>query len=368
MKATIWIALALTIACILCLSSATSASPGCLDESGNPVDWWVIFKFPILSKNSNPNLKGGYGYAYTDPKVVLAQSKIFLSNASAGALSYTLNQAYLSQVSELMYNDETPNGKNHESSGHLKGVISFDSKQGYWLVHSVPRFPNGPSNVTNYGGYPSMAAKYGQSFYCVNYGLPQLDQIASGLLIQKPYVYDARQIGDISSTMPNMAKLMQTLKSMDEDDDEIQTTTPPQTIVLQLESIGGSTNIAFFKNAEWAQDLYEYLVQPTLKLNMLWETWMNGDDTNKMPNFCTPLYKYDSINIAGINFSSEISWKETQDHSKWGMSMPDTDDSVICIGDINRQFSQSKRGGGTVCRIDEDLWADLHHMVSYTGC
>jgi deoxyribonuclease-2 len=31
----------------------------------------------------------------------------------------------------------------------------------------------------------------------------------------------------------------------------------------------------------------------------------------------------------------------------------------VCVGDINRQVSQRKRGGATICLQDTDLWKAL---------
>lgn len=60
----------------------------------------------------------------------------------------TLSQAYfdmekLNQTRLLLaYNDEPPNRKSNPSKGHLKGVVVADEHSGFWLVHSVPLYPN----------------------------------------------------------------------------------------------------------------------------------------------------------------------------------------------------------------------------------
>ncbi|KAJ1347908.1 deoxyribonuclease II [Parelaphostrongylus tenuis] len=42
------------------------------------------------------------------------------------------------------------------------------------------------------------------------------------------------------------------------------------------------------------------------------------------------------------------SFRNSLDHSKWGVSM-DESMPFVCIGDVNRQISQFKRGGGAAC-------------------
>lgn len=64
----------------------------------------------------------------------------------------------------LMYNDETPNGTSSESLAHAKGVVAFDGESGFWLTHSVPRFPPPPEDGYS---YPPTGTRYGQTMLCV---------------------------------------------------------------------------------------------------------------------------------------------------------------------------------------------------------
>ncbi len=65
--------------------------------------------------------------------------------------------------------DQTPDDKEHTSNGHTKGDMAFDANGGFWLVHSVPRFP-AATGSGSYAGYPAYAKEYGQSFICMSYG------------------------------------------------------------------------------------------------------------------------------------------------------------------------------------------------------
>jgi deoxyribonuclease-2 len=46
--------------------------------------------------------------------------------------------------------------------------MAFDANGGFWLVHSVPRFPANTGSGVSYEGYPAYAATYGQSFLCMS--------------------------------------------------------------------------------------------------------------------------------------------------------------------------------------------------------
>ena len=54
------------------------------------------------------------------------------------------------------------------------GDVCFDKSTGFWLVHSVPKFP--PVSADGYS-YPQTGQKYGQSFLCVTYGYAMLNDI-----------------------------------------------------------------------------------------------------------------------------------------------------------------------------------------------
>ena len=60
------------------------------------------------------------------------------------------------------------------------------------------------------------------------------------------------------------------------------------------------------------------------------------------------------VDLDPLGFDYE--WYYTKDHAKWAVS---AEPNWICVGDINRQTSQEKRGGGTIRFEDQDLWEQL---------
>lgn len=337
------------IGCCLC------EGLGCLDENGNPVDWWIIMKYPELTASQDANAASGFGYAYADiQSPALQDSNHRLDVNLQGALGSTLGQIYSAdkgKVGWLIYNDESYDGANHEDYGHTKGDIAFDSTGGFWLVHSVPRFP---APATDTYSFPIDERIYGQSFLCISVGIGMINNIGEQFLLNKPFVYDNNLPDSLTNLVPNIVSVING-----------QFLTSSATNVMNITSVGGKKFTTFAKNSEWNNDLYQYLVQPYYFSGLLIETWMNGATADKMPSYCQPNYKHDSINIRQVQINININWKETDDHSKWAVSTNNDAaiNNIYCIGDINRQFSQAKRGGGTVCAQDTEIRGSLFGLI-----
>ena len=109
-----------------------------------------------------------------------------------------------------------------------------------------------------------------------------------------------------------------------------------------------------------------------LFIDLLVETWPNGP--GKLNSSC--LNTYHVLNIDSINFKSTskpITFATRKDHSKWAISSSvkknnpwELKDKMkyVCIGDINRMATQYKRGGGTVCFSDKNVWKAFYDLVS----
>ena len=54
-----------SILAALAVFSPLAFAHSCVDNSGNPVDWWFTYKLP--DAGNDPNALNGYAYAYSDP-------------------------------------------------------------------------------------------------------------------------------------------------------------------------------------------------------------------------------------------------------------------------------------------------------------
>ena len=177
---------------------------------------------------------------------------------------------------------------------------------------------------------------------CLSLPLSSLDQIGRQLLKAYPHVYDSF----IPATMqknPLLANIIRVAAR-----ETTQSELAPFYNVENLKTLGGSEFVAFHKSTYFYDDLYAQLVAKQLKSSLFTETWSNGVGTQ--PSNCTTQYPVHNIDIIRFN-SYNTQFTVNSDHSKWGLNVPTdiTQGKYICIGDINRQISQYKRGGGTVC-------------------
>lgn len=315
MVATIFLAMIASVA-------FASDSPNCLSDSGANVDWFIA-------------LKGSNSYEYflsTSRSKSFSKSPYTLDDPTQGAISLTIAQAYPNKTSSLFWNDQSPDGKSHDTFGHTKGVIAFDATAGYWLIHSVPRYPN---TGAQYEGYPEYAKIYAQSFLCISVNTATLDTIGRLLQWYRPHIHDQNLIDADVDKLPELHALAIGAQVKD-----------PPTYTTAFKSKGGVTFVGIGTAAAWARDIYYEGVALYYKDNVMANTWMNGKGA--MESYCKPEYQKNVRNIRQISVDGSA-WSTTQDHSKWAI----TDKTPnACVGGKNRQISQMTRQGGIVCFED----------------
>lgn len=145
--------LALTI---LSCSTTIHAKPlQCTDESGQPVDWYIVYKYPYI-KTKPATLFSGYNYAFLTSNSSngwhLSTKRI---NTPQSIFAQTLTPllplgSKADQLSAVLYSDQPPDTEVAVSApaAHAKGVLASDGKTGFWLIHTVPRFVSGEKTVS----------------------------------------------------------------------------------------------------------------------------------------------------------------------------------------------------------------------------
>jgi deoxyribonuclease-2 len=114
---------------------------------------------------------------------------------------------------------------------------------------------------------------------------------------------------------------------------------------VQLKSRNGETFTSFAKSSGFNKELYEDFVAPFFNAGSFYvESWRHGP--GNIASDCTKPTKVFNIQDISIAAGRKLEFSTLHDHSKWMVSMQN---ELICVGDINRQEHQKKRGGGTVC-------------------
>lgn len=350
---------------ILVLLAADVVSFSCKDQNNNDVDWFAVYKMPIESAdNSVPGIQQGVAWYYVDSnkKGTLMPSPKTLDDKEQ-ALAYTLNQFYSKKadptIFHLMYNDEPYNGTSSTLSdmlftnratvqfGHTKGTMFFDGTTGVWLIHSVPKFP-----PPDHYAYPTSGHDYGQTMWCLSFPYSELGKIATQLYYNKPDIYSSQLPTKMAADYPTLGKVVAGKYQQGE----------PYTSVLTLTTSAGTNFLSFAKSNQFNDDLYDGIVAPTLKADLIAETWRRGSE---VPLNCG--LSYHTNDALQIQVGTTTVFKYTKDHSKMARST-DATKPWVCIGDINRMTSQYVRGGGTTCLSSSFLWQAFNVMKDENHC
>lgn len=339
----------------------------CRDQQNNPVDWFIFYKIGRLSNEqiTDEHIRNGTGFLYMDANNKNWTLSKTGMESQTQALGYTLQQYYDNQndplVLSVFYNDQLPwprNGTWSNETGHTKGFVVFGEQNGFWIVHSIPKFPRNDTY-----DYPPNAHYYGQMGICISLGYSSLRDIATQLFYNRPFIYSSKLPSNIATEFPLLSKVIA---------GEYQKL-EPYTSTVPFQSAHGAFFMHFAKAGNFGKDLYFDLVAPTLHVALFVETWQHGSSTSPNINStCLPPNIYQVFNAKNISLPYNISFTNYWDHSKYAvatmvngaMPMP-----WICIGDINRQEHQLVRGGGTMCLLDDKVHAAFKTVISdYYPC
>eukprot|EP01125_Pyxidicula_operculata_P001528 TRINITY_DN11390_c0_g1_i1.p1 TRINITY_DN11390_c0_g1~~TRINITY_DN11390_c0_g1_i1.p1 ORF type:complete len:342 (+),score=70.99 TRINITY_DN11390_c0_g1_i1:62-1087(+) len=329
---------------LLCTESSIAVTLSCKNAQNAAVDYWIGLKLP------------GSTLYYVFDGTSWSSSSYDLSKTSGHPVANTLQQVYqnASGTGYTMYNDQTPDGKALASRGHTKGVFGFSSTGGFWLVHSVPKFPD---FVSNGYSYPDPQAIYAQSFICVSFTSSMYGAVMNSLNYNQPQVYDFF----IPPTQLSAMRLLDSVCAAN-------FTADPNFHTEALKTTSATPFTVFSKTRQWDNDLWEVAVEPKYATGMNVNTWLNG--VGSMPS-CCPSSKnctYPSMNVATISLKG-TTWPTSKDHSKWAVSTAGSAAKVVCVGDINRQYSQRRRGGGALCISSSTVTAQFQPLIaSVTPC
>lgn len=346
---------------IFCVPLGGDTSPiTCYNDQGDAVDWFYMYKLP---EHGRKYPHQGETYLLLDKGSEGWTNGKGTVNDTTGALGRTVGQLYSqgqsTEVAYILYNDQRPLEEfgdrrvdnSGRKGGHTKGVVLLDKNQGFWLVHSTPHFP--PVRQAGQYYYPSSGMLKGQNFICVTYPLDRFQTIGEQLQINQPNVYDCNIPESLASLVPALAAVCAKKHLSGHIAPQIK---PVSNRSVTLTSKDGTNFISFAKGASFDNDLYHSWVAPSLQSDLLVQFWVCS--TGILPSDCSLGWKV--LDITLINPGQTFTFKATQDHSKWAVSPKAAGSGAgggwVCVGDINRNKAEEKRGGGTVCLRDPVVW------------
>jgi deoxyribonuclease-2 len=296
------------------------ASLACMsDINGQPIEYWYAIKYPK-----------GFKYSFGFPGQSLMESEYDMQDTDRGTLTWTMEQLWNPNISYIIYNDESPLNKPYNPTyGHTKGILATDGTQGFWLQHSTPKWPLGPTYAASYEGLTSNGFDYGQHFFCLTLSHNEIEHLAGHLELNHPNIQDS-QIG--SEAGANMTALATGYYS-----------TAPICDTITLRTASHDWTV-FAKTSKWNNELYSECIQPLLDEPLYVESWIRG-------SACKPSETVHDIKEVEFN---NISWSEYNDHSKWAVGS-----RSVCFSDINRMTTQASRGGGAICVADKQIYNDF---------
>nr|BAC37579.1 unnamed protein product [Mus musculus] len=324
----------------------------CRNEYGEAVDWFIFYKLP--KRTSKASEEAGLQYLYLDSTRQTWNKSLYLINSTRSALGKTLQHLYdthnsTNDTAYLIYNDGVPGSVNYSRQyGHAKGLLVWNRTQGFWLIHSVPKFPP----VHGYE-YPTSGRRYGQTGICITFGYSQFEEIDFQLLVLQPNIYSCF----IPSTfhwkliyMPRMCANSSSLKI-------------PVRYLAELHSAQGLNFVHFAKSSFYTDDIFTGWIAQKLKTHLLAQTWQKKKQ--ELPSNCS--LPYHVYNIKSIGVTSKSYFSSRQDHSKWCVSIKGSANRWTCIGDLNRSLHQALRGGGFICTKNHYIYQAFHKLYLRYG-
>ena len=401
-----------------------------LNDVGDAVSWWFIYKLPkhvyaydgdrasfdLTTDAYEPVALGDDGYRYLvfqpgDEGLTLSDHDLDPNSDHHGAITRTLEQFLGDDVADsvgyIAYNDEFPTDGDladagaegtdpGDSSGygHNKGVLAFNAEDGtaVWVIHSFPRWP-APGQTSFPSSAQSTRLSYAQTFLCISLrDLKSVDLIAWMLRrFHEPQIIHSRLpdtdtpvMGSETETVGSVLAELYTLAEENAPGNAAPASTGRRfdaaeeagelTVQAWAPDDGPRATTTFHlmaKGRDWGQHFWIDLVAHRLGTDLLVETWRrDSTDQTKDTALHTPHGEDedgDTVEDASAVLLAQAGcfFKESNDHGKWAVSAQDGG-SLVCVGDINRQSSQTKRGGGTATFHDAALAAALREILWVT--
>lgn len=330
--------LSLCLALVFLVSSIHTLS--CTFENGTRHDYIIALRLP----GGTPRLMWRFDTTSKNWK------KLGSADGGEEFLSKLLGQIHPTTHNYVAFNDEAPEGngsKGSDSTAHAKGVLAWDPKkgEGFYLLHSVPGFPHF-SKTKGFGYVTPEGSNYGQHYLCLT--LKSEDHVT---YLRKMFAYENAHVyidnfdplEQLSETRRTLLKKIAIKAAGDE--------------TVSKELVWGWTMITKPKADESL--LWDASIAPEYNDDFAVKSWGRPASTSH----CRSALKVS--NVSSIGFNKDTQWDDTNDHSKWGISVKK---KIVCIADMNRMDSQANRGGSALCIDNATVHAGFKEIIASDEC
>ncbi|CAG9857854.1 unnamed protein product [Phyllotreta striolata] len=319
---------------------ATASAFNCIDQDNNPVDWFIVYKIPQID-HTDELINDGLGYIYmTSQNTSWIPSDVSI-NSNESMLALTLSG--LNSSNYVLYNNEPPQEKASMLKGHTKGVVSFDSEEGFWLVHTVPEYP-----TLNSSEIPKNATKLGQMFVCLSLELATFDDIGYQLYYIQPRVYAHYVDPKLQKKVPQLVKAARNMV--------INRGTFVSKKLISTKN--NETFISFGKFRRAGKELYSDVLATMLKSNLLVESWPGSG--KRLESQCNKKLFVENIENIRMNESGS-QFMTSMDLSNWAIT--NSNSSIVCLGDLQQTRAHIHRSGGAICLKNKDVYENFQNLI-----
>ena len=216
------------------------------------------------------------------------------------------------------------------------------------MIQAVPKFPDLTKSSYEFA---SNGVYFGQNFLCISLNsVDAVDRASYQMRYASPYVLTHSNINKLDRNISNFTALLMSRWLSG--------------VSVQWFDVDEKVFTHFARSGDSGKDIMEEVISPHYKFGFKWETWPNEKSFEK--SYCKPKYNYTAENIQELKLGDDSIILNENDHSKWGIAKEEHKTGIVCSGDLNRAYSQNKRGGGYACFEDPNLWKALHGIIKKT--
>lgn len=325
---------------LLSISLLTESKYTCVNPSGSEVDWFSIFMIPKTSSGTTDITFGYYDNTSSTIKYIEYKKGNFppIELAAAIDLKKTKNTNY------FFWNDDTGSSST-STKAHSKGSLVYDNDGGYFVSHSLPRFPLLVKNeIVN--DWPDNAGIYAQSWLCISVTKTEALKIAKELVTINPNLFINVEEDQVDSP-PN-----ETITKLIKNRKDPKMPSNSQSVVTSRKK---TTFNVFSKNNDYNDLQWDQTIPEFYSDDFYSETWTRPE---RLGSVCKK--KYQVLNVLTLKFG-KFEFSSENEHSKWGVAKKK---DVICFGDLNRTESQKSRGGLMTCFENAKLATSVRSAIT----